>query len=79
MVFEVYIPVPSSPLFEVYISLPSSGGLAEMMEWAADQDVIVKQAIPRHSENAFGRPITYGFTFEFDSEEDATAFKLRWL
>jgi len=66
-------------VFEVYIPLPSSPGLAAMMEWAAEQDIIVNQAVARHSENAFGRPITYGFTFEFNVEEDATAFKLRWL
>ena len=64
---------------EVYIPLQSSSNLGAMMEWAKEQNIIIKKAIPRHSENAFGRGMIYGFAFEFETMEDATAFKLKWL
>lgn len=64
---------------EVYIPIKSSAKIGEMMDWSESEELGLLYTKPKHSEGDFGRPIIYGFTFVFDNEEDATAFKLRWL
>ena len=64
---------------EVYIPIQSSSDLGAMMEWAEEQNIKIRKSMPRHSNNDFGRAMIYGFAFEFEALEDATAFKLRWL
>ena len=64
---------------EVYIPLQSNANVNEMMEWLEDQSIKLIHASPRHSDNVFGRAMIYGYAFFFTTEEDATAFKLRWL
>lgn len=64
---------------EVYIPIKSPSKVGEMMDWAEEEELELLHTKANHSEGAFGRAIIYGFTFVFDNEEDATAFKLRWL
>lgn len=64
---------------EVYIPIKSSEKIGKMMDWAEEEEIGLLYTQPMHSESAFGRAIVYGFTFVFDNEEGATAFKLRWL
>lgn len=65
--------------FVVFIPTESSSDLGAMMEWATEQQIKMIRANVKHSEHAFGRPIIYGFFFEFENIEDALAFKLRWF
>ena len=66
-------------LIEVYIPVISEGNVSAMCEWIEESNIECRTLSPRHTENMFGRGHTVGFTFYFECEEDATAFKLRWL
>ena len=64
---------------KVYIPIKICSNLGMMCDWLGEngiREVIIKT---NHSENAFGRALVFGFTFAFQAEEDAMAFKLRWL
>ncbi len=66
-------------LIKVYIPISSETDVSAMCEWTKENDIECKTLSPRHTENMFGRGYTIGFYFYFNKEEDATAFKLRWL
>ena len=66
-------------LINVYIPITSEGDISIMCEWIKENNIECVRLTPRHTENMFGRGHTVGFTFYFEYEEDATAFKLRWL
>ncbi len=66
-------------LIKVYIPTTSEGDVSAMCEWIKENNIECRSLTPRHSENMFGRGLTVGFFFYFDNEEDAIAFKLRWL
>ena len=64
---------------EVYVPLQSCSDLGAMIEWAIEQGITIIRSKTRYSDNDFGRAMIYGFAFEFETMEDAAAFKLRWL
>ena len=64
---------------EVYIPLLSETNVGGMVEWTREEGIELIKISPRHSENAFSRAMIYGYAFEFETLEDAAAFKLRWL
>lgn len=66
-------------LIKVYIPITSQPDISVMCEWIKENDVECRSLAPKHTENVFGRGYTVGFTFYFENEEDAIAFKLRWL
>lgn len=66
-------------LINVYIPITSEGDISIMCEWIKENNIECVRLTPRHTENMFGRGYTVGFSFYFEYEEDATAFKLRWL
>lgn len=58
--------------------MKSSKDLEDMIEWAKEQNIIERLVI-KNREGVFGRAMIHGFVFVFETEIDATAFKLRWL
>lgn len=66
-------------LIKVYIPTTSQGDVSAMCEWTKENNIKCRSLTPIHTENMFGRDLTVGFFFYFNNEEDATAFKLRWL
>lgn len=64
---------------EVHIPADNCSNLGAMCDWLVANDIKDARITTKHSENAFGRALIYGFTFEFQTKEDAMAFKLRWL
>ena len=64
--------------YVVRVPVSSCSSAADMCEWTEEHEIkCIWRAL--HTENAFGRGYVVGFNFLFESEEDATAFKLRWL
>jgi len=53
--------------------------LSDSLSWCEESNISIVNYKTLHSENAFGRAIIHGFKFKFLSEEDAIAFKLRWI
>lgn len=52
--------------------------VSEMLGWTEEHNMKCECKI-LHSESAFGRPLIAGFDFTFENEDDAAAFKLRWV
>lgn len=53
--------------------------ITDSLLWCAESSIIISSYKVLHSENTFGRGIIYGFKISFITEEDAVAFKLRWI
>ena len=51
----------------------------QAITWCADNNILLEKYKPVHTENDFGRAGIIGFNFYFSREEDAVAFKLRWV
>lgn len=64
-------------MIEVYIDT-GAFVVVDALQWCEENDIAVLEYRSCHSENAFSRAMIYGFTFFFENEEDAVAFKLRW-
>ena len=52
--------------------------VAEMFDWTEEHNMKCEYNV-LHSESTFGRPLISGFVFSFENEDDAAAFKLRWV
>ena len=64
---------------KVYVPIDICSDLGMMCNWIGENKITEVGIATKHSGNAFGRALIYGFTFTFQNEEDAMAFKLRWL
>ena len=76
----VYISITMNKKIEYIVRVPitSCSSASEMCEWTKEHKIECVWR-PLHTENAFGRGFIVGFNFVFVNEEDAIAFKLRWL
>lgn len=67
--YEVFVPMSL---------LTSAQKSYDMCQWAKDHKIYC-ELFPEQKQNAFGRYQFVGYCFRFIHEEDAVAFKLRWL
>ncbi len=51
----------------------------QAIKWCKENDIKWEKYEPIHEKNWIGREIIKGFYFYFNNEEDAMAFKLRWI
>ena len=65
--------------YVVRIPVSSCSSPADMCDWTIEHGLECVQWQAMHTENAFGRGKVVGFSFVFTCEEDAAAFKLRWM
>lgn len=59
-------------------SCSNSESVYDMCEWTKEHNIRCIWRT-RHTEGNFGRAVLVDFAFIFASENDAMAFKLRWL
>lgn len=51
----------------------------QAVTWCAKNNIMLDKYVPIYFKNTFGGAMITGFDFYFTNEEDAVAFKLRWL